>query len=521
MATDRRKKVLLGTSSGYAGILITNLLSVVTVPVTLGYFGADRYGALALVMTLVNYLSITNFGIPTACAVLAAKSIDRREQLATVFRSFFLLAGISLAVLLLFLLLTLYPGWIIILGRIPTGISGEVSRAAFWTAVLFLLNLLGAPFLAGFIALQKVHVERFYSTISTNSYAIALLGTILFKGNLADYAIARGGLVLLCSLAGTVHFMSGYRENRKIIGDGLRKLLHSPHDKESSAGSILSSGGRMFFVGLASLVVWQTDNLVISHFFGVGTVTPYQVTFKLITMLFILFTAVNPAVSPHYGRAWATGDTGWIMGTYNQIARVSSILGGLVWIGTLAFAEPVVTIWAGSAAYAGGLVVFALGGYGYLLSLVSAHAALLSSLNLVRNLPLISWAEAGANLALSLLLVRILGVGGVAAGTFLASLTTVFWLIPREIVRRTDGAIALEWRPLVRQFVAILLPALLGVLLTGYLLHSVSVRLAVNLVIVACYLLASYSNLPGDIKALARELVIKPLRGLFGSGVPG
>jgi O-antigen/teichoic acid export membrane protein len=520
MATERRKKVILGTSSGYAGILLTNLIAIVTVPMTLSYFGADRYGALALVMTLVNYLSVTNFGIPTACAVLAAKSVDRREQLAIVCRSFLLLAGISLAVLALFLAVAGSPGWVNLLGRIPADISGEVRRTAFWTAVLFLLNLLFAPLLAGFIAIQKVHVERFYAALTTNSYFLALGATIIFKGSLADYAVARGVLVLLCSLAGVLHFLFGYRENRRILAAVPFRLLRETSAPEFASRAILASGSRMFIAGLAALVVWQTDNLVISHFLGVGAVTPYQVTFKLITMLFIVFTAVNPAISPHYGRAWATGDAAWIDGTYNQIARVSSILGGLVWIGSLAFAEIIVNLWTGRIAYGGDLVVFSLGGYGYLLSLVSVHAALLSSLNMVRNLPLISWLEAGANLALSLLLVRSLGMGGVALGTFLASLLTVFWLIPREIGRRTEGKVFLAWRPLAGQCLTVLLPAVLTVLLVNRFISGDLLRLLVNLGVVTLYLVVSYLRLPGEIRALILELVIKPMAGLMRKGGP-
>ncbi|GFO60904.1 hypothetical protein GMST_32290 [Geomonas silvestris] len=520
MGTERRSRVLLGTSSSYLGMLATNLISVVAVPVTLGYFGTDRYGALALVMTLVNYLSITNFGIPTACSVLGAKSVDRREQLAIVCRSFVLMVWIGLAVLALFLLFTCFPGWVQVLGKIPPAIFTEVQRAAFWTAVLFLVNLLFAPFLAGFLAVQKVHVERFYATLSTNSYILALILTIWLKGDLAWYAIARGGLVLVCSLAGTLHFLFGYRENRRIFREGMAPLLQGPCPPEFETRAILVSGGRIFVVGLASLMVWQTDNLVISHFLGVGAVTPYQVTFKLVTMTYIVFTAINPAISPYFGRAWASGDFSWIVGTYNQICRVTSILGGLIWIGSLAYAEFIIDIWAGHKAYGGVLVVFAMGGYGYLLSLVSVHAALLTSLNLVRNLPLISWLEAGVNLTLSLMLVQVLGLGGVATGTLVASLVTVFWLIPREIARRTDRKITLEWRPLAVQFGTVLFPAVALVLLVNHLVGTLWLRLLINLAVVAGYSAVSYLRLPGDVRTLVNDIVAKPLAKLVRRGAP-
>lgn len=72
---------------------------------------------------------------------------------------------------------------------------------------------------------------------------------------------------------------------------------------------IFASGTRFFIIGIAAIIVWSTDNLVISHFLGPEDVTRYAVTFKLFVTGFSLFTMVHGVLRPLYGvpQGWVSG----------------------------------------------------------------------------------------------------------------------------------------------------------------------------------------------------------------------
>jgi hypothetical protein len=106
----------------------------------------------------------------------------------------------------------------------------------------------------------------------------------------------------------------------------------------------------------------------------------------------------------------------------------------------------------------------------------------------------------------------------VALGTFAASLTTVFWLIPREIGRGTEGKVRLDRRPLLKEFFMVVAPAVAVVLVANRFIPAGMPRLLVNALVVAVYLLASYLRLPASIRVVVGELTAKPLALLSRKG---
>jgi O-antigen/teichoic acid export membrane protein len=497
----RKKTFLLATASGFGTPIISIIMGLISVPVGLHYFGLVRYGIWAVISSIIAYLGLSNLGITAAAQALTAKAPEPFEQRAVLRRSLFLLIISSAAVLSVVLgIAHFYPGWVIVLGKVPANLQGEAAEATVAIAILFLLNLPLTVFSAGFVGRQKVYWERFYASLTTIAGLLALILTVfLLKGNLVTLALFTGGARLLVSIACASHFLFTNSE--------LRQKYDDPISEEFSAKSIFTSGIRFLLIGIAGMVVWNTSNLVISHFLGAEMVTPYAVTFALFGLGFSIFTAVNGALWPMYGQSAGKNQWEWVQQTYNHTVRLLPILGGLLWIGGIAFAREIITLWAGPEAYAGLLVVVALGGYGYTLSLVNSHATILNALNRTKKLVIYGWLEAGANLGISLALVRWLGIGGVGLGIFLGALLTVFWLLPRDVARQTAGKVSIHVRPIISHAIGALLPCLAFVLLT-YLFAPVAwMRVTIDIFIVILYLALSLRIVSPDTRSLVKNIL--------------
>ena len=160
-------------------------------------------------------------------------------------------------------------------------------------------------FSAGFVGCQKVYWERFYVSLKTIATLIALILTVfLLKGNLVTLALFTGGASILVSIARASHFLFTHSE--------LRQKFNDPMSKEFSTKSIFTSGIRFLVIGIAAMVVWNTNNLVISHFLGAEMVTPYAVTFRLFVIGFSTFIAVNGALWPMYGHSAGKNHWEWV-----------------------------------------------------------------------------------------------------------------------------------------------------------------------------------------------------------------
>lgn len=509
MISSRMLHFLLGMGSTHLSAIAMVIVNIISIPIGLQYFGIEKYGALSIVTTLLAYLSLSNLGIPTAASILASKSQDKIEVFVIIMKAFIMTLLICLLAVISIFLLMNDSWWMILLGKIPLNIYKEVQDASVIATLLFLLNIPWTTFMAGFIADGKIYIERLYAAISSSLSLFALLLCIKIEGNLVTYLGIRGIMMILLNIISGIHLILSTQNVKHVLLNSIKKIIKPSIHQTISYNSLFSNGYRIFFLSLSSMVAFNTDNLVISNFIGMEAVASYSITFKLISTSYIIVTALNAALGPMYGNAYAGGDTEWIQGTYNKIATVNSILGGMIWIGAIGFAEEIIHLWVGSAGYAGLLVVFALGGYGYSLSLCHVHASLLSNISIDNKNVLIGWSEAGVNFILSIIMVLVLGAGGVALGTFLAAIATVFWMMPREINRRTHGKIIFDFKPILRHFKKVVAPLLLVSLFVEYAVEQKIFKLILDIIILLAYTIISYKMLPNEIKATSIKVLNK------------
>jgi O-antigen/teichoic acid export membrane protein len=126
----------------------------------------------------------------------------------------------------------------------------------------------------------------------------------------------------------------------------------------------------------------------------------------------------------------AGGEHDALRHTYVESARLSLALAMCLTLGLLAFGKTAIAIWVGPQFFVGTptLVVLAL--------LPTVHAVthvasiLLIGLGRARAIALMSVPDALLNLALSVVLMRWIGVVGVALGTVVSELATTFWYLP-------------------------------------------------------------------------------------------
>jgi len=265
------------------------------------------------------------------------------------------------------------------------------------------------------------------------------------------------------------------------------------------------------------MVVWNIDNILISNVLGLQSVTRYSVTFRLYNILFGFIFVISTSIYSLMAKAFGGGNWVWINQTYWRLTSIISVVGGLAWLGGVLFLHDIVFLWTGPVGYSGTLTVFVLGGYAYLLSMVSLNSGLLTTFNYIKGVYLIGWLEALLKLGISWFLLNYLDVAGAAVGTFAGSLLSAGWILPTLLRRRSHGKIILESASIIRHFVVCLLPSLIAGILVEQFATDILARLTLGILIVFVYLYSSYSLLGVDTKAFVRitvgEIVGRVVRG--------
>lgn len=491
MSISNKKNYIITMLSGFGGTLVSTLIGFMSVPISLNYWKTERYGLWALLTSILVYLSMSNLGLNASASVLMAKNNDIKVKFTILKKAFSILLGSVIACLIGFVLLNVFnKDWILILGKIPSELMSEAFFTCFSMGIFFFINLPFSLISSLYQGFQKAYIENIFSTCLTVVNFLSLLIIISLKGNLVHFAIINGSTTLIFNIIKAMYFyFSIYKKTQHSSSINM-------NNPDTSYRVIFVTGIRFFLIGIAAMVVWNTDNLVISNFLGVERVTPFSVTFKLYQILFNLIFILNTSALPILAKEYGNNNWEWINKVYEKLLVIIAIFGGLTWIGGVFFLKDIVYLWTGPSGYAGLIAVVSLGGYSYLLSMVNLNAGIINSFNYIKGMPFIGWLEALLNIGFSIFLLRYFDIGGVALGTFLGSLLSVTWILPYIIRKRSGQNIKYNKTFILKHFISAILPILIIGILGQLFIKSIILRLILGSLMVLLYLLISYKLMP-------------------------
>jgi O-antigen/teichoic acid export membrane protein len=479
---SNKKNYFFTLFTGFGGMVFSTIMTLVTVPISLNYWKSERYGIWVLLTSALVYLGMTNLGLNSSAALLMAKNPKIQDKIKILKRSLSLLL-ISIAVMFVaFCILNLVTKeWINIIGKA--------------CIILFMFYLLSLPFsllstvYSGF---QKVYIENIFNVVLNILNFLVLIIVILLKGNLIGYALVWGISLVVFNLTKFLFFYFAVYLRIPVE----ESQTHGNDGVETEYKTIFITGIRFFFIGIAAMIVWNSDIFVISNFISLKSVASYFVTIKLFSIFFQVIFQINGSIMPVLAKEYGNNNWEWINSIYGNLLVFISIIGGVCWIGGILFFRDFITLWAGTSNYAGLLIVIAFGGYTYLLSMVNLNSGVIYAFNYSRNAPIVAWAEALVKIVLSIVLVKYWGVVGVALGSLLGSLCAPTWVFPRWISKRSEGRIFYDFNFLRKHFASVILPCLVFSILIQIFISNLVMRLSIGVIIVLLYFLLTYLITP-------------------------
>jgi len=512
---SKRKNYIYSVLSSFSGTIVSSLIGLVAVPISLNYWQVGKYGLWSLLSSVLVYLSMSNLGVNASASTLMAKNPKVQSKILILKRAFVILLISTLVALVSFVLLNLFHrDWIQVLGDIPKDMKKEAFETCLVMGIFFFINLPFSLTVSVFQGFQKVYIVNIFSVISSITNFISLIIVIAIHGSLVTYAVVSGAAAFVVNVARLI-FMLIMIRHESSDKDALAKGdLCTDDSKDCSYRHVFITGIRFFISGIAAMVVWNTDNLVISNFLGIDSVTPYSITFKLYQILFNCIFIVNTSLLAIMAKEFGENNWEWINKVYRSALVVAAMLGGLTLLGGVLFMKDIIFLWAGERGYAGLFTVVALGGYSYLLSIVNLNSGIINSFNYIKYMPIVGWIEAGVNLGMSIVLLKPFGIGGVALGTFLGSLLGPALLLPRIIEKSSDGKIIQDSKFVVKHLVFVLLPLFAVSICLQLFLQKPLFRVSLGFLVIVCYVCLSFKVIPNDVKAYLGKNTREILQGI-------
>lgn len=492
---SNKRNYMLTLFSKFGGVIIQLIIGVISVNISLNYWGNEKFAILAVVNSIISYLSISNLGIGSATATLMGKSENYEDKLLILKRSFYILLILTVIFMLIFIGINLfYKDWIVFLGKIPSSLKSEAYLACYMLVIFYLINQPITILSTVFFAFQKQYVYDNFELVLKLTAILRLVVIVVFKLNMVQYIVFVGILEFVFY---SIRALYGYITIIKKQKIQIFKITKSSN-KETESKFILITGLHFFIAGMAAMISWSSDNLVISNFMGVEYVTPYSITYRLFSMMFMIIGVINMSLLPIAIRKFSEKNWEWINEKYELFSIITTISSGLFWLGGVCFfREIIVLLWIGQQGYAGFLVVFFLGGYSYILSLVGLNSGMINSFNYIKGTHWIFWFEAILNVGMSIVLSKYLGLGGIAIGTFLGGLFGPLLLLPIVIKRRSANNFKTNSRKILNNFLTVLFPMLVLSTLNYFFIEALYLRMIIGTIICLIYVLLSY-NFSGE-----------------------
>lgn len=411
---------------------IGTLTALVSVPLTIGYLGPERYGVWMTINALIAWLMIADFGlgnglVNAVAAAHGAGKIDvaRRETANTL--------GLLVAISVLAIALTLPLAWALDLPSL-LNIASPLARSEVGPAVAAMLLIFFVSF--PFTLVRKV-LEAIQE--GDRAYAWAAAGSVVSLLGLLAVTQLRGGLVWLVIAVLGAQSAVAIASGIWLFGFHRPELRPRPGDiAAASLRQLLRSGGMFFVVQILALLNLSSDTFIIARMLGPSLVTPYSVTTQLFSYATLLQSLAFPLVWSSLAAAYSRGDWAWIRRTYLGFLGVSVGTTTLIAVPLALLAPAIIRLWAGAVAVPPVAFIGWMAGWSILQSLMNSCACVLNSQGRLRSLIIYASVTAIMNIGLSIWLAPIYGITGVVAASVIAYM--IGTLLPVHV----DLAVALR-----------------------------------------------------------------------------
>lgn len=426
----RRASLSAATSAAAKGIALVT--TAVSVPLTLGYLGSERFGVWMTLSALIALLGFTDLGIGNSLLNSVAHAAGRDDR--AMIRAH-LSSGIAM-------LLTVAVGsglvFAAIYGQIPWAqlfnvrSAAGIDEAGPAAAVLVVCFLLSMP--AGALPQVRLGLQQGY----VNSIFIG-------AGNIGGLVFVIWAIQLRLGLPWLVLAMVGAPLLATVI-NGFVLLARSPwlrptiRDVDIAVARSLLRVGLLFLVlQLAVAVAFTSNTVIIAAIIGPSAVADYTVVSKLFMIPTLLVGFAIGPLWPAYREALSRGDADWVRRTFRRSIWLSLSVAGVISVALVGLGLPLIAAWVGSAVQPAFGLVLAVGVWTTLSAVGTAISMLLNGAQVMRFQVITAILMATANILLSIALTSRIGISGVVWGSVIAyslfALIPVAFYLPRLFAR--------------------------------------------------------------------------------------
>jgi O-antigen/teichoic acid export membrane protein len=456
---SRARQIAQNVLSNWLALAITTVVGFFLSPFVVHHLGNLTYGVWVIIMSLVAYMNLLDLGLRGAVTRFVSKGTAQEnhdDASRAVSGALWIRLWISLAIIFTGLV---FSGLLNHVFVIPVELQQSARIALLVTAVTVAMNLWCGVFGGVLVALHRYDLTSSVSILQTCVKAAGIIFLLRSGHGILSLALWDFCTSVVANLA-TIFFC--FRIYPRL------KVVFGRPDKETLK-KLWNYSFYAFLINVAIQIVYYTDNLVVGAFLSPASVTLYAIGGILIGYARQIVSSMTTTFTPLASTFEAEGRFDNLRRLLIHGTRAALIVSLPIVAALFVRGQTFIRLWMGEQYAKPSSMVMQI----LLVSVVFSSAnttcgGIVYGMEKHKRIAIWAIGEGIANLALSIILVRRMGIYGVAWGTTIPSVIVELILWPRFICKLVEIPVGTYlWQTWFRTGLAVL-PFTLGCILAEH-----------------------------------------------------
>lgn len=382
------------------------VVGFILIPMTISYVNTTQFGIWLTLSSVISWFSFFDVGLGNGLKnKLAETNALGQKGTAKIYISttYAALAFISLIFFIVFYFLSSFISWGEILNTHANG-ERELNRIALIVFGFFCIQFVVQIINTVLIALHATSKASFIATLGQVSCLIFIyILTQKTSGSLINLVMVLAGVPLGIQVLSSILL---YNTSYKAFSPNFKYI------KFKYAKGLLSTGGIFFLIQIGALLLFQTDNIVITQLFGPKEVTTFNVAYKLFGAFILIFSIIMTPFWSAFTDAYAKKDLHWIKNVFQKMQKYLLGLSLLIFI--LLIVSPFVfRIWLNNKVEVPFALSLALALYVIAFCWFLLNCYILNGIGKIRLQLYLYIISTIVNIPLAILLGKLIGISGI------------------------------------------------------------------------------------------------------------
>tara|TARA_B110000027_G_scaffold91214_1_gene96468 strand:+ start:1447 stop:2805 length:1359 start_codon:yes stop_codon:yes gene_type:complete len=314
----RTKNIVKHIGSSFflkAGSILANFMII---PLSIDYLDTENFGVWLTISSFISWFSFFDIGLGNGLRNKFTESIannDFESAKGFVSTAYYTIGAISLLIFLVFFVVNQHIDWSTVFN---TSTNDNLSVLLLIIFSFFCIQLVSNLIISIYQADQHHSIQNYFQFIvQITSLLLVWLLTKTEGSSLLLFGSIYSALPLVIIIFLNIFsFQTKYKEFKPKLSYWRKDYLME----------ITGLGFKFFIIQIAAIILFSTDNFIITKLFGPEEVVPYNLAYKYFSIVIIIFSVIVTPFWSSFTEAYEKKDFNWIKKSVNNIQKIWLLL---------------------------------------------------------------------------------------------------------------------------------------------------------------------------------------------------